>query len=236
MQRSLVVTVLVLLAAALGSADTLTFVGAGSNQIDGAFAYPYDVELNGGAAVAMMCDDFSDHIEPNETWDVFANTLTQGNVAAFIYGADASFGADGLGVTPSSAWQAYQEAGYVFTGMAEGTIDPSEGNAAVWYLFSPGALGADATAGVILDNAYAFVSSNPSYDFSYITVYSPDPSDPKKWPVNGNNYPQEFLSMTGNVPYSVTPEPPASVLLLAGAALIGLVGLVRRKRLSATAL
>ena len=234
---------LILLCVGLASASnivTLTYTGAGGNSNDGFYAYPYYVQVGSGTAVPMMCDDFADEIQVGEQWLAFGNALTQANAQNdFIFGNDTTFGA-GNTTQATTGVGAYDEAGYIFTGMTSGAIDQSEGNAAVWYLFSPvsaAGIQGDTTARGILDQAYNFVSAHPSYDYSYITVYSPDPSDrnspaydPSSPQYDGHAYPQEFLAITGSS--NPVPEPPPSLLLAVGGALIGLVGVVRRRRLS----
>ena len=224
----------------LCSAETLIYAGPGNNQIDGFYAYPYYVQVNGAVAAPMMCDDFTDEIGDGYEWLATANTLTSANVqnGDFLYSNSTSFGAGDIAIdVPNSAVQAYDEAGFIFTGMFSGTINPSEGNAAVWYLFSPGpasAIGGDAAALGILDQAYESVSADASYNYSDITVYTPKPNgiiSPANTPGEG----QELFAITASYtperidPGSAVPEPPPSLLLAAGAALIGLNGLVRRR-------
>lgn len=239
MKHGLILIPIVLVAANLCSASditTLTFNSAGPNSIDGIYTFPYQSQLNGGATVQAMCDDFTNEISNGESWLASANVLSSANaVSDFLYSGDTAFGGATAATTPTTGVQAYDEAGYIFTNMIAGNISATEGNAAVWYLFSPAAAGADfagdANALGILTQAYNAVSGDTSYDYSNITVYTPSPLsgsdpayDPSSTQYDGHAYPQEFLID------SPAPEPPPSLLMAAGAILIGLVSLMRRKR------
>jgi hypothetical protein len=242
MQRKLFLIPFLLLSAALCRADgivTLSYTGAGSNQIDGFWTYPYSVAVDGGSPASMLCDDFTDEIFPGYKWLASANALTPANVENndFLYSGSQTFGAGEITAMPGSDLQAYDEAAYILTGIVGGTIGNSEGNAAIWYLFSPtatsSAIGGDTVARGILDQAYTSVQSDPSYNYSNITIYTPEPNgiiSPAGTPGEG----QEFLTITGGLPGSATPEPPPSLLLWTGAALICVVRSVRGKRLART--
>ena len=247
MQRKLFLIPFLLLSAALCRADgiaTLSYTGPGSNQIDGFWAYPYYVAVDGGSPASMLCDDFTDEIFPGYKWLASANALTPANVENndFLYSGSQTFGAGEITAMPGSALQAYDEAAYIFTGIATGTIGNSEGNAAIWYLFSPtaagSAVGGDTVARGILDQAYTSAQSDPSYDYSNITIYTPEPNgiiSPLGTPGEG----QEFLTITAgsspeDFPGGAAPEPPPSLLLWTGAALICVVRSVRGKRLART--
>ena len=163
---------------------TLTFVQAGNNIYNGSvYAYPYYLKVGTGTVeLPMMCDDYSDEIGGGESWPALAHELTQTNAQSeFLYSDQSGLnefgqGSDALGgaTDTTTAIEAYEEAGYILTQMTSGGIaNWSEGNAAVWYLFTPGALTVDATASQMLYQAYQFVSANPTYNFSNITVLTP---------------------------------------------------------------
>jgi hypothetical protein len=216
----------------------LMYVYPGGANIDGFYVYPYYVTVDGGTPMQMMCDDFTDEISGGESWYAYANTLTQdnqgnlANASQFLFDKSTSiYGAGSTTQAPTTAVRAYDEAAYIFTDMSAGTISATEGNLAVWYLFSPSAAPVDATALGILNQANIFVRAHPGQDYSYITVYSPTP-DGAISPSNAGRA-QEFFAINSGVsvtPLSAVPEPPPSLLLAVGGALIGLVGLVRRKR------
>ncbi len=237
MRSSLIFTAVLLLCVTLCSADgvigdpqvTLTFLTANppGNIYGGYYAYPYSVLVGtgpGASAVPMMCDDFTDDIGSGDSWLSTAYALTQTNLANGVvsdlkYANNASFG--GGVYDPTSAVTAYEEAAYLLTQLALGTpgFTPEETNAAVWYLFSPTSSTGDATAKGLLDTAYTFVTNNTDLTYySNVTVFT-------QGPMQSGAESQEFLEYT--------PEPPASLLLVIGFALIGAVGLKRRKQVAA---
>ena len=221
----------------------LTYVNPGGSSIDDFYVYPYYLTLGSEFAVpiTMMCDDFADDIVQNEQWLASAHAMSQTNLlnGAFIYSNSESYGG-GNTTLAANAVEAYKEAGHIFTGMTLGAIDSAQGNLAVWYLFSPVAVHNHNTSfdltpeKTILDQAYNWVTdpAHSNYDYSYITVYSPQPNGIISPPgMSGRG--QEFFAMTASYGANgAVPEPPPSLLLAAGGALIGLVGLARRKRLS----
>ncbi len=58
------------------NAETLTLTGAGSNQVDGDYAYPYYLSVNGATSVDMMCLSFDNEISVGESWYVTESTPT----------------------------------------------------------------------------------------------------------------------------------------------------------------
>jgi hypothetical protein len=242
MKQGLILVLLLLLSAMLASADTILFISAGGNSIDGVYTFPYLSQVNGsGTTVAAMCDDFSNEIGNSESWTATANVLNSTNAASdFLYSHQTVFGAGTNGLAPTTGVEAYDEVGYIFENILSGNFSATEGNAAVWYLFASNTnstaasdFGGDATALGILTQAYNATIDNASYDYANIVVYSPYPLDSGSSAYDPNSpnydqhaYPQEFLID----PTFGTPEPPPSLLLIAGAAMIGLVSLIRRKR------
>ncbi len=216
---------------------TLTFLTANppGNEYNGAYyAYPYSVLVGtgpGASAVPMMCDDFTDDINGQDSWLSTAYSLTQTNLANdvtdFKYGNQTTFGPGNVYDT-TSAVTAYEEAAYILTNVALGNFSPSEGNAAVWYLFSDtSSIAGDTTARGLLDTAYAFVTdpNNSNYDYSNVTVYTQG-TILSGQPGDIGHASQEFLGFAA-------PEPPPSLLLVIGFALIGAAGLKRRKQVVA---
>lgn len=67
-------TALLLALASAANADTLQLTGTGSNQVDGVYAYPYYLSVNGAPSVAMMCLSFDNEIAQGEQWYVTEST------------------------------------------------------------------------------------------------------------------------------------------------------------------
>ena len=57
-------------------ADTLQFVGTGSNTVGNVYAYPYYFHVNGSAALTpLMCLSFDNEIVNGESWSAIAEPL-----------------------------------------------------------------------------------------------------------------------------------------------------------------
>lgn len=118
-------------------ADTLQFVGTGSNTVAGDYAYPYYFHVNGSTALApLMCLSFDNDIVNGESWSATAEPLAgkldreaawllndaiahPGNAANDNLAAWGLFAADTPVDAASNVQLAMAEAGY-------GSINPSE--------------------------------------------------------------------------------------------------------------
>ena len=64
-----------LFVALTASADTLTFIGTGSNIVGSDYAYPYYFTVD-GVDESLMCLSFNNHITVGESWTTFEVPLT----------------------------------------------------------------------------------------------------------------------------------------------------------------
>jgi len=193
---------------------------SGASTWSGVYAYPYTLTVGTApntTTLLAMCDDYVDHMSVGQSWQAYAYTLSSSNVANFMFYSE--FANSSNGYDAAVALQAYNQAGYILTGIGAGLIDPGVGNAAVWKLFYPSlAVGGDVTA--LLSQASSAVTIYSNY--SNVTVYTP---------VNlGPGRPQEFLALNGPVPDLGVPEPPASWLFAAGGGILAALAVTRRKR------
>ena len=151
-------------------ADTLTLSGTGANQIDGVYAYPYYLSLDGGPSEDMMCLSFNNEISEGETWNVTptAVTGTPDEEAAWLY------------------WDAENNPG-----------NDINDQLAAWSLFASN-VPMTAGANTQLADALASIGKEPQAFYSQFTIYVPvgDPnaagypqtfisetSTPEPWPL-----------------------------------------------------
>ena len=218
--RSLAVSA-VLIAGLLGSAIAaratvvLDFTGVGGNNYAGdVTTFPYYITVNGGPALPMMCDDARTEIGIGDSWDANANKLTVADLS------DLKFALMG---SPSTVLNDYEVAAYIESGVALGTINSGDGNAAVWSIFDPAFNTSvdHSQIEAILANAQAAVSAG-GLNFSGITIYTPSPL----------NASQEFIygtvTLNTKPQFSNAPEPGTSAML--GGGLIFVVWIGRRRR------
>ena len=210
-----VLPVVLAIAAMIGTAPvtaaTLTLDGVSGNLYGSDEAAPYYISVNGGPALPMMCDDDRTSIHHDESWTATSYALTAANLV------DLKFADEGNATT---MLEDYEEAAWIESGVMNGTINPGDGNAAVWSLFDSGFnISLDhSNIENILSNAQTAVNSG-TLNFSGIKIYTPNPL----------NSSQEFIfgSVCYNQP-SPAPEPVTYAMI--GGGLIFLVVLGRRQR------
>ena len=180
---------------------TMTIVGVGGAHQHGVYVAPYYLTVDGGAPIAMACDDFTheDHIP--ETYTAVVSTIADLSMTRFF----ASYGVDG-----------YKEVFWLYDQYLQNPSQAGNINFAIWAIFDPAIIGNpsywDANEQAWLNAANNALTSGAlnSYDFSAFVVYTPiDPTTP-----------QEMITKT--------PEPASMVLF--GSGLMTLAGVIRRRR------
>jgi len=216
--RLFVLPVTIALGAMIGAApakgDTLKLTGVSGNLYGDIKAAPYYISVNGGPALPMMCDDDRTEIGDSETWTATSYALTAADLV------DLKFADEG---NASTMLNDYEEAAWIESGVMLGSINPGDGNAAVWSIFDGGFnISTDhADIETILADAQTAVNSG-KLNFSDITIYTPNPL----------NSSQEFIY--GTVCYNQTPQAPEpATCALIGGGLVLLAILGRRRRAGA---
>jgi len=84
--RKSILFVLTFALATFARSTTLTYVGAGSDVVGNIYAYPYYLEVDGAAALPMMCLSYDNEIVAGESWSVTeaAPASIQGLEAAWL--------------------------------------------------------------------------------------------------------------------------------------------------------
>lgn len=196
-----------LLLASPAFADTvsLQYLGATPSGIGGGGVYPYSVSINGGSPTSLLCDSYDNTMQKNETWNATASPFLQG-IAGSLFGP--------------SMTQDYKAAGLIFMSMLAGTVTNTDGNWAIWGLFSSNARSQSqflTTGANAIDAQYLLLATSAKNSaFNGLVLYTPLSGTQS---VGGT--PQEFIG------YSAVPEPGS--LFLIGTGLIGLAGTIRRK-------
>ena len=204
----------------------------------GVYTSPYTGNINGGASIPIICDDFYDDVFPPETWTALGTNLSQLGAATTnqVY-----FEQNG---------GTQQQIDYMTAAvLAEGILGTSdqtlrgELSFALWGVFDPTMLSTNSAhlttaqlnaATGYLASAHATVLSGISggldaylSTFSNVTIYSATQNGSTPIPL-GTRRPQEFIAVS-------LPEPAESVLLLVDLlAVVSLVCFVRRKQRGAS--
>jgi hypothetical protein len=198
-------------------ADSVKLVGAGPTQSNGVYVVPYQLQvsdINGGATINVICDDYGDEVSINETWT--------GQIESYSNLSGAKFYDGGLGV------ENYDKAAYIYYQylINQTPFNAIADNFAIWSLFNSGVPtptdGSEATAEAnILAQANTWYTGGgaSSFDFSQFEVITAVGTG------STGTDPQEYI-------YDPTPTPEPGSLALFGSGLLGLATLLRRKLVS----
>ncbi len=172
------------LAAADSVPVTMTFLYPGTNNSGGYYTYPYYFSIKGGAATALMCDSFTNHVSMGESWSA--------NVTGLLSGK----GLFGRQVVD------YKAAGLIFMGVTSGKISATIGNWAVWNLFTAG-ITTDPAVLALDQSEIALAKHTPGSYFKGLVLYTPVGATP-------GHGPQEYI---GYGTAMTTPEPGTMMML-----------------------
>jgi hypothetical protein len=163
--------------------------------------YPYSASINGGAAIPVMCDDWSHGGLPGDTWQAYYTNLGTMNISLLRFNQ------------LPSALTLYDEAGWLLLQTPQNSSQATDINYAVWQIF-------DSTAPSFGNSAYWLNQAQleaqagfPGVNFYQVGIFTPV----NQYDSNPEG-PQELLT--------IVPEP-GTVLLFAS----GLAGLLARRKL-----
>ena len=180
----------------------MELVGAGSNNADGVYTYPYYISINGKAPVALICDTYDNQVAIGETWKARESSLL---------GGKGLFGSELMD---------YKAAGLIFKSILNGTVSVNAGNFAIWGLFSANAKNSaffhSNGSGALDAEFLALAAKAPNSAFQGLVLYTPI-AGTQSW----GGTPQEYIG------YSAVPEPATLTLFATG--VLSLAGMMRRK-------
>jgi hypothetical protein len=199
--KLLVAALFVIGATMAAFADTVDvrFAGFGGQSQNGMYIYPYNLTIDNGPEIAMICDDFLHQSNIGDTWQANRTNLGIGN----------------LSDTRFNNLTEYQEAGFLLMQINDSNQNEwGNINFAIWKIFDPNLDMGEVPPGTFGPTYWLDLAQNAnlsSIDFSGVEIVTPT----SQYSENGD---QEFMYLT--------PEP--GTLLLIGSGLIGLFSQRRR--------
>jgi len=212
---TVLLSTLILAFAGSALADTvnMTFNQPGGNNSGGVYTYPYEFTVSPGGSYLLICDAFDNEVVPGETWTATVNSLTGGN---------------GLFASQANSLNKYREAGLIFEGIVNGSINANDGNWAIWGLFSADAktnayyLGSQAGAIALWAQQAVLGPLFSDSILSNLVLFTPN-AGTQSW----GGLPQEYIGLIS------VPEPAETALMLL-MVIGGVMGFVFRQRLGLT--
>jgi len=202
-----------------------------SGVMGGVYTSPYSGNVNGGATIPIICDDFQDEVYPPQTWQAIATNLAQLGSATT---GDVYFEQNG----GTQQQIDYMTAAVLAEDILSTTNETTRGELsfALWSIFDPASLlnlnptqVADAqgdlstaqsqvTAGIKNNGLSAYLST-----FSNVTIYSATSNGTTPIAL-GTTRPQEFMTV------SMVEPPELALLAFDLLAVASLVCFIRRKQ------
>lgn len=170
------------------STVSMQLTGVSGNSGGGVYTYPYDFSINGGASTPLICDTYDNEVYVGETWTATVSNLLSDTG---LFGTNT---------------QKYEAAGLIFKNILSGNVDATEGNWAIWGLFSTTAQDNSyytSSGASGLASQYMTLASNATPDeFAGLVLYTPVAGSQS---VGGT--PQEYIGIS-------MPEPGTIAFLL----------------------